>query len=75
MTKLLDEALEKVRTLPDEDQNLAAEMLFLIANRRNEPYAMDAEEEAAVREGLAEAERGEFLSQEETDELLKRPWR
>ncbi len=75
MTKLLEDAVEKVRGLPAEEQDLAAEMLFLIANRHNGPYQLDADEQKAVRQGLAEAGRGEFLPPEKTDELLKRPWR
>jgi predicted transcriptional regulator len=35
---------------------------------------LTADEEAAIEEGLAQAERGEFASDEEVNALLNRPW-
>jgi len=74
MTKLLDEAIATIRTLPDEEQDLAAEMLMIIAGRNDAPYQMDDGERKAVLQGLAESDRGEFATQEKVNALLKRPW-
>jgi ABC-type nitrate/sulfonate/bicarbonate transport system substrate-binding protein len=65
MTKLLKEALAKVEVLTDEEQDEAAELLLNLVARRDGPVHLDDETRAAVREGLAQADRGEFASDEE----------
>ena len=65
MSKLLDDAIEKVRELPEPEQDEAAEMLLSIASRRNQAVQLDPETRAAVREGQEQARRGEFVSDEE----------
>jgi hypothetical protein len=65
MTELLEQAIAKVRQLPEEDQDLAADFLFALAAKRSPPERLDEETRAAIREGLAQAERGEFVSDEE----------
>jgi predicted transcriptional regulator len=71
MTKLLDQAIAKVRELPETDQNEAAEVLFSIASK-NRPVRLDDETRAAVREGVAQARRGEFVSDEDMAVFFKR---
>jgi hypothetical protein len=71
MTKLLDEAIEQVRALPEWDQDLAADILFAIASKRADPEELDAETIAAINEGLAQADRGEFVSDEEMAEFFR----
>jgi hypothetical protein len=51
MTKLLEEAIKKIRELPAPDQDEAAEMLFSLAARSAEPVRLDDETRAAIREG------------------------
>ena len=65
MTKALEQAIAKVRELPEADQDLAADFLFALAEKQSEPEKLDAETRAAILEGLAQAERGEFVSDEE----------
>jgi hypothetical protein len=72
MTKLLEEAIAEIRTLSDEDQDEAAEVLFSVLSKRAEPMRLDDETRAAVREGLEQANRGEFVSDEEMAEFFKR---
>ncbi len=72
MTKLLDQAIEKVRKLPDADQDEAAEMLLWAIETRNAPIPLDEETAAAIDEGLAQARRGEFASDAAIDALWKR---
>jgi predicted transcriptional regulator len=72
MTDMLEEAIAKIRTLPDSDQDEAAAMLLSVASRNETTVALDAETRAAIREGLEQARRGEFVPDEEIDELWKR---
>jgi hypothetical protein len=64
MSKLLEDAIKKVRELPESDQDEAAELLLSVASRRAEPVQLDEETRAAVREGQEQARRGEFASDE-----------
>jgi hypothetical protein len=72
MTKLLDQAIEKVRALPDGEQDEAAEFLFLFLSKYLGPLRLDDETRAAVQQGLEQADRGEFASEAEMAELFKR---
>lgn len=65
MTKLLEKALEKVRTLSDEEQDALAAFLLSLADSDASIVPLDERTRAAIREGLAQAERGEFVSDEE----------
>ncbi len=60
------------RELPDADQDNAAEVLLSIIAKRAEPVRLDDETRAAVREGVEQARRGEFVSDEEMSEFFKR---
>jgi hypothetical protein len=72
MTKLLEQAIEEVRKLPESEQDEAAELLFALAEKAKGPYQLSEEELAAVEKGLAAAERGEFATDEEMDEFFRR---
>ncbi|HEX2724768.1 MAG TPA: hypothetical protein VHN20_02995 [Beijerinckiaceae bacterium] len=72
MTKLLDQAIAKIRELPDAAQDEAAEILFVLAAKADEPEELDEETRAAIREGLEQAERGELVSDEEMVEFFRR---
>ncbi len=72
MTKLLDLAIEKVRELPDADQDDAAQMLLWAIETRDGAIDLDDEAAAAIDEGLAQARRGEFASDAEIAALWKR---
>jgi hypothetical protein len=72
MTKMLDEAIKKVRELPDSVQDDAAEMLFSVAAKQGAPIRLDEETRAAVREGRAQAQRGEFVSDEDLQAFFER---
>jgi predicted transcriptional regulator len=67
MTKLLDQAIAKVRELTDEEQDDLARTLLAMLG-----HVMDDETRAAIREGLAQAERGEFVADEVIAESDKR---
>ena len=72
MTKSLEEAVAKVRELPEADQDEAAEMLLSVAARKAGPVALDEETRAAIREGREQARRGEFASDEDMAAFFKR---
>jgi len=72
MTKLLEQAIEQIRELSAEDQDRAASLLQEFLREKVEPIELDAETRAAVQEGLARADRGEFVSDEEMDEFFRR---
>lgn len=72
MTKLLEQALEEVKKLPEADQDLAADLLFALAARRSEPIDLDEETRMAVEEGLAQIERGEVVSQKDMEVFFRR---
>ncbi len=72
MTKLLEQAVAKIRALPDEDQDDAAELLFALAARGGEPVQLEEETRSAVQEGQNQARSGQFASDAEIAELFKR---
>ena len=73
MTKeQIDAVLEGVRSWPQEDQEELAEIARTIEARRTGVYVMTEQERAAVREGLAQADRGEFISDEDMETFWKR---
>lgn len=72
MMKILEEAIEKVRKLPKERQAYAAEVLEQIAAAGGDVFPIPQGHQAAVLQGLGEAERGEFVSDEEMAALWKK---
>jgi predicted transcriptional regulator len=68
MTKLLEQAIEKVRELPAEDQDALAIALLSLAGETIPVVQLDDDTRAAVEEGLAQARRGEFVSDEDVAE-------
>jgi predicted transcriptional regulator len=64
MIKTLKDALKLAATWPTEDQEELAEHAREIVARRASVYMMSDDERAAVRRGLAEADRGEFVPDE-----------
>ena len=65
MTKRLEQAIKKIRELSDADQDDAADLLLMLAARAAAPEKLDEATRAAIREGVAQARRGEFASDEE----------
>ena len=65
MIKVLEQAIEKIKKLPRERQEYAAELLEQIAQAGEEVYVLSDEERRLVREGLDELDRGEIASEAE----------
>jgi predicted transcriptional regulator len=72
MTKMLEEAIKKVRELPEADQDEAAEMLLSVAAKTAAPVQLDDETRSAVREGREQASRGEFVSDQDMSAFFHR---
>jgi hypothetical protein len=70
MTKLLEQALESVRGLPSEMQDELALILLQLAGEDQPVVQMTATEEASFGESLAQADHGEFA----TDEQVRAIW-
>jgi DNA-binding protein H-NS len=65
MIKVLEQAIEKVRRLPKEQQEYAAEVIEQIAEAGEEVYALSDEERRVLQEALDELDRGEVASEAE----------
>jgi hypothetical protein len=72
MTKVLEDAIEKVRRLPEDQQAYVAEVLEQIVSAGSDPFTVPEDHRAAILEGLQEAERGEFVSDDEMAALWKK---
>ena len=70
MTKILEEAVEAARALPSDMQDALGRMLLQFAGAYQPAIQLTAEEEASFDESLAEAERGDFA----TDEQIRAIW-
>jgi predicted transcriptional regulator len=71
-TKSLKDVLEHAGNWPVEDQDELAEYALEIEARRTGIYTMSDDERIAVRKGLAQADRGEFVADELVAEADKR---
>ena len=74
MIKALETAIAQIKGLPPERQAYAALVLKQIAANDGTPFEVPAEHRAAILEGLAQVERGEFASDAEDERVLRRPW-
>jgi predicted transcriptional regulator len=72
MTRLLEKAIDKVRDLPAAEQDAMAMLILDAIDAGARLAPLDAETIAALEEGLAQAQRGEFASEEEVAALWKR---
>jgi predicted transcriptional regulator len=71
MTKLLEKAIEKVRQLSPEDQDVVAAAVLSMTEEI--PLGeLDDDTREAIREGLEQARRGEFVPDEEIEAIWKR---
>jgi len=72
IAKVLKDAIEQAETWPQQDQEDLAEYAREIQARRTGVYIMSDEERAAVERGLAQADRGEFVSDDVVAKADKR---
>jgi predicted transcriptional regulator len=72
MITALKQMLASIESWPEEDQEALTEAAREIAAARTGVYDPTPREEAAIAEGLTQANRGEFASEEEISALWKR---
>lgn len=58
--------------MPESDQVPAADFLFALAEEQSDPEKLDPQTRAAILEGLAQAERREFVSDAAMAEFFAR---
>jgi hypothetical protein len=71
MTKLLDEALERVRQLPADSQDEIARTMLHLAEQERAPEVVEPAHLRAVLEGLAQAARREYASEHEVEAAFR----
>ena len=73
MSKLLDTTIAKVRELPEEEQERAAEALIAFAELAKQGvYTLSADERAVIEEPKAAIRRGEFASDADVEAAYAR---
>ena len=72
MTKLFDKALEAVRRLPPSSQDEIARAMLTLSGTPEEAEEVDAAHLPAILEGLAQAKRGEFATDDEIEAAFRR---
>jgi predicted transcriptional regulator len=73
MTRLLERAIARVRELPENDQDALAALVLAIADGSDaSAVPLDEATRRAIHEGLAQAERGEFVPDDVVAEADKR---
>lgn len=65
MTELFKHAVEVTRNLPDELQDEIAQAMLALAGEDMTIVELTPEEETSLAESLAQADRGEFATDEE----------
>jgi len=73
MNKQMASLLERVSTWSEEEQEQLIAAAIEIETRRMDVYRLSDDERAAVREGLEQARRGEFVPDEVMAEFFSRP--
>ena len=71
VTKKLDEAIGKIRTLPSKRQDDAAELLLTLVEQESTPrYELTADQTLEVKAALARADTGEFAGDADVEAVL-----
>ena len=65
MTPRLKDLLKRVEDWPEPDQEELVETAREIESRRTGVYVIDDREWSDIQQGIAEADRGEFVSDED----------
>ncbi len=72
MNKMVESLLERVAGWPEEAQAELIQSMVEIETKHFGVYRLDDEERAAVREGLAQAKRREFVPDDVVAEFFNR---
>lgn len=74
MSRLLEQAVEKLRRLPEGEQDELARVLLQIAGEEQPVIQLTPEEERDLADALAEAERGEFATDAQMRAISRPIW-
>ena len=72
MIKLLEQAIQALRQLPTDSQDEIARAILHLAGSEIEAEPVDPAHLAAVLEGLAQAKRREFATDDEVEAAFRR---
>jgi putative addiction module component (TIGR02574 family) len=73
MTKLLEQAIERARELPAEEQDALAEALFAYIANDDQPYRLTADQAEEVRRRQTDLRHGK--TRLATDEEVEAVWK
>ena len=71
MTKLLEKAMAELRTLPEDEQDRAAEVHLAFAHDRRD-YTLDAEQIQGIQHAMTQADKGQFASDQRLRKIFGR---
>ena len=69
---MIDGLIERIGTWPEELQEEAVRSLLALEARHIGAYRLSDDEREAIEEGLAQADRGEFVSDDDVAAFFKR---
>lgn len=72
MTDLLEQAIQRVRALPNGQQDELARVLLSLAGDDDAVYNLTPEDEADLIEAEAEIDRGELASETEVEAVFSK---
>lgn len=72
MTTLLDRAIALARDLPDKEQDAVAAALLALIEAPGPASNLDHQTRQAIREGLEQARRGDFVPDDDIQALWNR---
>jgi hypothetical protein len=72
MTKLLEQAIQTVKNLPDSQQDVAAKFLLAFANPEAQRYQLNDAQLAEVELAKREVREGKIATEAEMAEVWKR---
>jgi predicted transcriptional regulator len=71
MTKLFKRGIEAIEALPPDQQDLAGQLLLDLAGQADRRSSLTPEQIEDLKLSLAEADRGEFATDEEMEQVWK----
>ncbi len=71
MTKLLEEALARVQSLPEEEQDRAAQVLIALA-ADDRPYSLTPAQLAGIDLAMEQADHGRFADERRVTRIFRR---
>ena len=72
MTKLLERAIQSVKSLSSAQQDEIAELMLQLAGEEGDVAPLTTEERAAIERSRAAAARGEFATEAEVQAVWKK---